>query len=49
MLEAIGANPKELNVGVIGLGVGEAHIADFEKDKRCRDNSSCLSNTQIRP
>ena len=33
--------PKELNVGVIGLGVGEAHIAGFENDTRCSVSALC--------
>ncbi len=31
----------ELRVGVIGLGVGEAHIAGFERDTRCRVTTLC--------
>ncbi len=32
---------SELRVGVIGLGVGEAHIAGFEADPRCRVTHIC--------
>ena len=32
---------SELRVGVIGLGVGEAHIAGFERDPRCRVTALC--------
>jgi len=31
----------ELRVGIIGLGVGEAHIAGFEADPRCRVTAIC--------
>jgi predicted dehydrogenase len=32
---------KTLRVGIIGLGVGEAHIAGFELDPRCRVTALC--------
>ncbi len=32
---------SQLRVGVIGLGVGEAHIAGFEQDRRCRVTALC--------
>ncbi|MEP4378230.1 MAG: Gfo/Idh/MocA family oxidoreductase [Alphaproteobacteria bacterium] len=34
-------NDHELRVGIIGLGVGEAHIAGFEQDSRCRVTTLC--------
>jgi predicted dehydrogenase len=41
-------NNNTLRVGVIGLGVGEAHIAGFEADPRCRVTTLCdIDETQL--
>ena len=35
-----------LNVGIIGLGVGEKHIDGFEKNEKCKVVSICDQNPQ---
>ncbi len=32
---------KQINVGIIGLGVGEKHLETFQNDKRCAVHSIC--------
>lgn len=36
-----------LSVGIIGLGVGESHIAGYEKHQKCRVTKICDNNLEV--